>query len=92
MPQWRLDALMCERHADEDIDFLKVDVEGAEVDVLRGLGLHGRRVRGAAVEVEGRASLDAVRGILESWGLQTRVYQQDEYVGTELYILFGSAG
>ncbi|MDA0204528.1 MAG: FkbM family methyltransferase [Acidobacteria bacterium] len=29
-------AAVCERHAKQDIDFLKVDVEGAETEVLRG--------------------------------------------------------
>ena len=35
LPVTRL-ATLCERHADAAIDFLKIDVEGAELDVLKG--------------------------------------------------------
>lgn len=43
-------AQLCEQHAGDDIDFLKVDVEGAEADVLRSGDW--RRFRPKAVVIE----------------------------------------
>jgi FkbM family methyltransferase len=55
----------------ERIDLLKIDVEGAELDVLRGCDEAWPRIRQVAietVEVEGRA--DAIVQLLESRGLR----------------------
>lgn len=57
---------------EEDIDFLKVDVEGHELDVLKGIREeHWGRVQQVALEVENFDSRDAVVAILEKHGFAT---------------------
>jgi len=82
--------------------FLKVDVEGAEVEVLRGLTSEDwRRVEGLAVEIQGEEHLDAVRGLCASAGFGTEgggsgglrvVLQPHAFAGPEapeLWMLYG---
>ena len=63
-------------HAPEGpVDLLKIDVEGAELEVMEGLDdADWRRVRQTVIEVQdldGR--LDAVRGILDAQGFEVTV-------------------
>jgi FkbM family methyltransferase len=85
--QRRLDDLLDRTFPDRSIDFLKVDVEGAELDVLEGLGRRGESVRRAAVEVQGDPRLASVEALLRDWGLTTVVTQQSGYEGTDLYMV-----
>jgi FkbM family methyltransferase len=59
----------------DDIDFLKIDAEGAEPEVLRGLG--DRRPRIIAVDTgperRGERTTSSVLEILETAGYETRV-------------------
>jgi FkbM family methyltransferase len=71
-------------------DFLKVDVEGAELDVLRGIRRdHWPRVSRLAVEVhdiDGRVA--EMRQLLESAGFERiRTEQHWPFEGTNVYIL-----
>ncbi|MGF0176742.1 FkbM family methyltransferase [Streptomyces sp. Marseille-Q5077] len=72
------------------IDFLKVDVEGFELRVLRGMGEKlWPRIGNAAIEVADRGGeLDAVVTLLESQGMRTFVRQAAEYRQTDLHTVF----
>jgi FkbM family methyltransferase len=65
----RLSAVIGARPGLDVIDFLKVDVEGAEVDVLLGISAeHWPRIQQVALEVENFKTKDAVLDILRSHG------------------------
>ena len=72
------------------IDFLKIDVQKAELDVLRGLdGEHWPLIRQVVMEVhdlDGR--LDEVTGLLRSHGFTVEVEQDEAVEGSILYNLF----
>ncbi|MEV7130483.1 FkbM family methyltransferase [Streptomyces sp. NPDC093260] len=72
------------------IDLLKVDVEGSEVPVLRGIGDRlWPGIGNVAVEVADRAgALDAVISLLETHGMRTSVRQAAEYRKTDLHTVF----
>lgn len=77
-------------HAIGQVDFLKVDVEGAELDVLRGIEPEDwPRVRRLAVEVhdlDGRVR--TIRGLLEANGFdQVSVTQDWPFEGTNVYMV-----
>jgi hypothetical protein len=77
-------------HAIERVDFLKVDVEGAELDVLRGIAARDwPRIHALAVEVhdlDGR--LATVLATLGSAGFDdVRVEQEWPFEGTELHLV-----
>jgi FkbM family methyltransferase len=73
-------AALAEAGADGTIDLLKVDVEGAELDVLAGLDdADWARVSQVVVEVQDlHGRLDAVTGLLRSQGFTLAVETQDE--------------
>jgi FkbM family methyltransferase len=58
--------------ADRPVDLLKVDVEGAELDVLRGIDdAHWPLIRQASLEVHDQAGrLDEICGLLRARGLE----------------------
>lgn len=66
-----------DEHAIDRIDYLKVDTEGAEMNVLKGIrSEHWPMVRQAVVEVhEGKPALKKVVDLLESTGFRTVVEQ-----------------
>jgi natural product biosynthesis luciferase-like monooxygenase protein/amino acid adenylation domain-containing protein/non-ribosomal peptide synthase protein (TIGR01720 family)/FkbM family methyltransferase len=58
----------------ERIDLLKIDVERAELDVLRGIrGEHWARVRQITMETDGRENLDGVVELLRRQGFEVFV-------------------
>ncbi|WP_394828310.1 FkbM family methyltransferase [Pendulispora albinea] len=73
----------------ESIDLLKIDVEKAELDVLRGIrSEHWPLIRQAVIEVHdfgGR--LASIRGLLETHGFHSTVKQDPKLKGTGLYDL-----
>lgn len=79
------------RHQLERIDFLKIDAEKSELDVLRGLeaGDWGK-VQQIFAEVHDRdGRLQAVRDLLQQQGFQTIVCEQDPYFAdTEIYAVY----
>jgi FkbM family methyltransferase len=66
----RLSAILAAHLPDGDIDLVKIDVEGAELDVLRGIDkADWERIRRLIVEVQDEnGSLDAVTGLLTDQG------------------------
>jgi FkbM family methyltransferase len=74
------------------IDLLKVDVEGAEVQVLQGIGEALWPALGnAVVEVSDRAGeLAAVRRLFEAHGMRILVRQAAQYRGTHLFMVFAT--
>jgi 31-O-methyltransferase len=74
------------------IDFLKIDVEGFEVEVLNGIddGLW-TDIHRAAVEVEDdHGELAAVTELFTAKGMRAAVDQAVDYRGTSLYTVFAS--
>lgn len=75
----RLSTVLREWAPDGPVDLLKVDVEGAELDVLEGLDADDwLRIRQTVIEVQdldGR--LDTITGILESHGFSVTVERAD---------------
>ncbi|MEV6163996.1 FkbM family methyltransferase [Streptomyces sp. NPDC052052] len=75
------------RHAVDRVDLLKVDVERAELEVLRGVADEHWPLVGAVVaevhDEDGR--LDAVRGLLTRHGFTVRVSQDPLLADTVLY-------
>jgi FkbM family methyltransferase len=66
-------AKLIERAAvDGRVDYMKMDIEGAEADVLRHGEAWAHRVRGISVEVHEPYTLDDCQSALESLGFQTR--------------------
>jgi sterol 3beta-glucosyltransferase len=79
-----------EEHCIDRIDFLKVDVEAAELDVLRGIRAEDwAKIDRLAVEVhdvDGR--VQAMRAILRSAGFtEIHVDQEWPFQGTDIYML-----
>ena len=77
-------------HAIERVDFLKVDVEGAELDVLRGIALRDwPKIESLAVEVHDvDHRLATVLTALESAGFdEIQVEQEWPFEGTELHMV-----
>ncbi|MBM0231729.1 FkbM family methyltransferase [Micromonospora sp. STR1_7] len=71
------------------IDFLKVDVEGFEIEVLGGIGDElWPNIGVAAVEVEGEGRLAAAIDLMTGHGMRTTVEQPGEYRDTDVFTLF----
>lgn len=62
-----------------EIDFLKVDVEGAEVEVLKGVrDEHWGRIQQVALEVEDFAAKDVVLDMLKKRGFDTHWFPSEQ--------------
>ena len=81
---------MLDEQGIDRIDLLKVDVEGAELDVLRGIeARHWPLIRQAVVEVEGwRQNGDAVREVFVSHGFTVRAEQDPVQEAGDLGLVF----
>jgi FkbM family methyltransferase len=72
------------RYLDGDVDFLKLNIEGAELDVLREIRESGRigRVRAMVIEYHGwpagEQRLGALLSLLDASGFRYLVHDQDE--------------
>lgn len=66
-------ATLLAREGDEEVDFVKMDIEGAERDVLRDAGGWAGRVRCLLVEVHEPYTVAACRSDLEAAGFATEV-------------------
>jgi amino acid adenylation domain-containing protein/FkbM family methyltransferase len=94
-----------DEYAVDRIDLLKVDVERAELAVLRGLRPQDwPKIRHLVVEVQdpgaephdradlGEGRLAEVVGLLRRYGLSTVVVRQDELAGADLYYVYARRG
>jgi hypothetical protein len=72
------------------VDLLKVDVEGAELDVLRGIEeRHWPLVRQAVVEVEGWArNRDTVREVFRAHGFTVSAEQDPVQLAADIGMVF----
>jgi FkbM family methyltransferase len=72
------------RYLDEDVDFLKLNIEGAELDVIREAAASGklRRVRAMVIEYHGWPGGDQRLGplldLLDAHGFRYLIHDQDE--------------
>jgi len=76
------------------VDFLKVDVEGAELAVLRGIrDDHWPRIQQCALEVEDFKSRDAVLAVLRAHGFKTQHFASEQErnrgVKSEVSMVYG---
>ncbi|HEY3470715.1 MAG TPA: FkbM family methyltransferase [Amycolatopsis sp.] len=81
-----------DEHGIDRIDLLKVDVEGAELDVLRGLDdRHWPLVRQAVVEVEGwQRNRDAVREVFAARGFTVDARQDAVQRAADIGMVFAT--
>ncbi|CAK9092246.1 Methyltransferase sdnD (Sordarin/hypoxysordarin biosynthesis cluster protein D) [Durusdinium trenchii] len=81
-----------EGFSDQGVEvFLKVDVEGAEVDLLRGLEPHWAQISAVAMEVT-KASLQEVLSLCQQHGLELEHFKQPSAGAQdveELYMVYG---
>lgn len=77
----------------EAVDLLKIDVEGAEVQVLEGVhDADWAVVRQAVIEVHSAELLVQVEGILKRRFSRVSVLQDKHMQGSELFIVYASRG
>jgi FkbM family methyltransferase len=78
-----------DRSAIPRIDLLKLDVEGAELDVLQGVRAeHWPRIHAVAAEVEdSNGCLDAATQLLDRSGFQVHARQAPELEGTPFHLI-----
>lgn len=80
---------------DGPIDLLKIDVEGAEIAVLKGITTeaHWARVQQAALEVENFAAKDTVVAMLQAHGFETSWFaserERNPGVQSEVCMVYG---
>ncbi len=81
-----------DEQAIDHVDLLKVDVEGGELDVLRGIDeRHWPLVRQAVVEVEGwRQNRDTVREIFLGHGFTVNVEQDPVQLAADIGMVFAA--
>jgi FkbM family methyltransferase len=79
-----------EKHAVERIDLVKIDVQKAELDVLRGVEeRHWPRIRQIVMEVHDlKGQKDEVVELLANHGYEVHVEQDDLYQGTVIYNVY----
>ncbi|MFX0573167.1 FkbM family methyltransferase [Nocardia nepalensis] len=85
-------AILDEYCRDREIGLLKVDVERAELDVLRGItDADWRRIHAVVAEVhdlDGR--LREVRELFDRHGIAAQIQQDPRLIGTEIYEVFAT--
>jgi hypothetical protein len=76
-------------HGIERVDFLKIDVEGGELDVLRGIEQDDwPKIQGLAAEVHLDGRVETIRGMLERAGFEhIELSQEWPFEGTEIWML-----
>lgn len=72
------------------IDLLKIDVQGVELDVLRGIDPdHWHLIRQIACEVHDQGNrLQTVRDLLIGLGFEVNIEQEVGYIGTDIYMVY----
>jgi len=71
------------------VDWLKIDVEGAELDVLRGVSkADWPRIRRVLLEAESGEQEDEIRGLLEDAGFRVHSRPNPVFAGHDLRTLF----
>ena len=71
------------------IDLLKIDVEGAEVDVLQGIDAEDfRKIGQIVIELHDGQRLKAVLVVLKAAGFEIEVEQESLLAGTQMYNLY----
>jgi 31-O-methyltransferase len=76
-----------DQHDIETVALLKLDVEGGELDALKGIGLvHWPRIDRLVIEVHDRAGrLGHIRALLEHHGYEVTVEQAPWFAGTNIF-------
>jgi FkbM family methyltransferase len=75
-----LDEILAKANAPANIDFMSIDVEGAEVPVLRGLSLDRYRIEAFCIENDGEPARSQIRQILEPRGYKhVRSWKRDDW-------------
>jgi FkbM family methyltransferase len=79
-----------DENAVERIDLIKIDVQKAELDVLRGIEeRHWPRIRQVVLEVHDlKGQKDQVVGLLRGHGFDVQVVQDELYKGTVIYNVY----
>ncbi len=85
VPARTLDSILEEAGAPSPIDFLSVDVEGHELEVLRGFSFERWRPRLIVVE-------DHVEGLTKHWFMQSNGYRLIRRVGHNGWYVPGESG
>ena len=79
VPARSLNTLFAAHTPDGEIDYVKVDIEGAERDLLKRNTEWAARVRAISVEVHDEYSLEECSEDLRSLGFHTRIYYTTEH-------------
>jgi hypothetical protein len=75
-----LDELLAKANAPNNIDFMSIDVEGAEFPVLRGLSLDRYQIEAFCIENDGEPERSKIRQLLESKGYKfVRAWKRDDW-------------
>jgi FkbM family methyltransferase len=75
-----LDEILAKANAPTYIDFMSIDVEGAEVPVLRGLSLDRYQVGAFCIENDGEPAQSQIRQLLASKGYKhVRSWKRDDW-------------
>ena len=75
----------------EQVDLLKVDVEGAELEVLTGVReADWPRIHQVVAELHTESNREAATGMLEARGFTVTVAQDPAMAGTPITMLYGT--
>jgi FkbM family methyltransferase len=75
-----LDEILAKANAPGTIDFMSIDVEGAEVPVLHGLSLDKYKIEAFCIENDGEPARTQIRQILEPRGYKlVRSWKRDDW-------------
>ena len=74
-----------EKHGLSHIDLLKIDAEGAEVNILNGIAQeHWPMIRQVVMEVHHRDFVPVIRGLLEKHGFHKILLEDDDFAGEDI--------